>query len=350
MPNPISLSELEAQFKKARVATQNSKGSTDTTKTKDHEPATVPLPDFYKSTANLETIRQDLRPGGYGRLHHHHACGLSFPGFGPSMPPKHGSKPIIERASSRLPGLGLHAATQDTLSVPPNFDPALRAQEYLNNRENIKSPVQGDHQGLIFRKSVMGSPLAFANENRPIDLPTYTQAYPFGNKSQPKPDDVPQFASLPTEAREQLFAGDADGVVREDYGELAQATGFTHVYNPPTVSAAYPQPGRHDHDRLYSFLERNIPPPTGPRVLPHQATTDQLITQLRNAFNSKLSSLEESLRRERESGMDAQTLSRLLDLEMRLKVSEAEKEKYKNKVEELEAKVEALEREKKERW
>jgi hypothetical protein len=209
-----------------------------------------------------------------------------------------------------------------TSPSPPSFDhPAtLRKQDQLIDRENKRAPrPEREHFRLIYgtgKPSGQGTtiPEKF-EENGHVDLPAYSQAY---NESAARLEQDLKISLMP------LLGFN-----------LSSLPGLgPHI--PPQSKSHGPKSSNSQHNFVPISKSAFFPTQSSPSP-PQERNTDGLLDTLRAEFDNKLSFLEERL--ERKIGTDAQSLSTIRDLEMKLKESEAEKEKYKERVAELEKKV-----------
>ena len=347
---PITLEELEAQFKRNRDAAQqavnDSEKSSETTEPVQPKPRPLnPLPSFFDDNLSFgepppirSKFGKDIpqpSPDEFGRM------GLgSPPKFGPKMPPKHGTKRVDEGHGRIFPEFRFDGRHTVYRNPPPASNPFHRVQDALNNRENTREPFPNYQQGAPLHTTAPRESPVQQEEHRVVDLPVYSQAY----------DKNPH---APKTSFAELAANPLPGLGANAFQKPTGAS-------KPIPKSHFPQP---DHVRKLLLPEAVCMPiteeaisrmndsmpkelqqqyPTGNLVL--QLSTEQLLDELRSEFDTKITLLEERL--ERKIRTELQDLAMVRDLETKLRKSEAEKEEYRKKVEELEMKLKESEAEK----
>jgi len=341
---PITVEELEAQFKRnrdsAQQAVSDSEKSSEAAEPVQPKPRPLnPLPSFFDDNLSFDgppPIRNkfakhipQLSPDEFGRM------GLGPPPkFGPKMPPKHGTKRVDEGRGRIRPWETFDGRRTVGRSPPPGFNAFHRVQDALNNRENTREPFPSYQKGVPSQAAAPRESPIQQEEHRVVDLPVYSQACD-KNPHAPKTS----FAELAANPLPGLGAN-----AFEKPTGASKPNPKSHL--PPNRKPMPPEAVcmpiteeaiSHMNDTMPKELQQQYP--TG-NLVP-QLSTEQLLDELRSEFDTKITLLEERL--ERKIRTELQDLAMVRDLETKLRKSEAEKEEYRKKVEELERRVAMLE-------
>ncbi|KAF2823733.1 hypothetical protein CC86DRAFT_421323 [Ophiobolus disseminans] len=312
MPARITVEQLEAEFKQKREAARHTsqgleKSSETTSPAATNEPVQPQprrlskMPIFYDGNPSFGAPRKETDDGRWPSTYTPHPFpklvadtravygGSPLPRYGPIMSARHGT-----RGNDR--GFDRHSPAFDSPATVFNSPPRgaaaqLLSQDLLRDRGTTRETApRGKHYPVIEK---------------------YKNTTPYLHS--PSRDLVQE---------PQVSHGSV--IIKSGSGQAPQTLTLTLLFS------SLPRPG-------VAISTLHQPPP--------KDLNKQTLDKLRKDFDTKLKSLEERL--ERRMRADAQPLSPTSDLEMRLEKSEAEKEKYRKRVVELEKKVAALEAERK---